>query len=471
MGDEVAVDAAGEHEHRDLRSSAISPASCSSSPIAAIDIRLRGGRVKVASATASLPFDGPVGHAVDATDVLARRIPLSSTLWAARGGDRCDVCWWSRWLRRAACSAACGGDDDDASGTTQAARRGLDGRANRAGRARARCQRRIRSRSRSRSSTSTASRTSSTTCASTRRRPTEAFIDDINENGGINGRMIDAVFKTHCPIPGSRTELAEHLHRRQPKTTRCSRSSARSSTSPATRSSASRVSTRRCSITHGLSQSWIDEAPPGLLLTPDITAERRLERDHVVAGQRRRRSTARRSRCSPTDDDEGPHRGHGRSRARRHGRRARGRTVSSTITGTDTSAAQAQLDSFIEKWKTEDVDTIIILGETTSAKQFVEKIKQQIPDVQLVVDTDGCSRAGAATCSERARTRIRTRASSPPKAKPAPSTRRVKRPSAAARSTRARPARRCPGPNEIVPGPNGKRNRRLRRGRATPASR
>ena len=29
-----------------------------------------------------------------------------------------------------------------------------------------------------------------------------AFIDDINDNGGINGRMIEPVFKTHCPIPG-----------------------------------------------------------------------------------------------------------------------------------------------------------------------------------------------------------------------------------------------------------------------------
>ena len=32
----------------------------------------------------------------------------------------------------------------------------------------------------------------------------------------------------------------------------------------------------RGSITHGLNQPWIDEAPPGLLLSPDITAERRL---------------------------------------------------------------------------------------------------------------------------------------------------------------------------------------------------
>ena len=32
----------------------------------------------------------------------------------------------------------------------------------------------------------------------------------------------------------------------------------------------------RVLITHGLTQPWIDEAPPGLLLSPDITAERRL---------------------------------------------------------------------------------------------------------------------------------------------------------------------------------------------------
>jgi hypothetical protein len=58
-----------------------------------------------------------------------------------------------------------------------------------------------------------------------------------------------------------------------------------------------------------------------------------------------------------------------------------------SITGTDTTAAQGQLDSFIERWKSEKVDALIILGETTSAKQFVEKIKDAMPDVQLVVDT------------------------------------------------------------------------------------
>jgi ABC-type branched-subunit amino acid transport system substrate-binding protein len=29
----------------------------------------------------------------------------------------------------------------------------------------------------------------------------QAFIDDINERGGIHGRKIEAVFHTFCPIP------------------------------------------------------------------------------------------------------------------------------------------------------------------------------------------------------------------------------------------------------------------------------
>jgi hypothetical protein len=64
-----------------------------------------------------------------------------------------------------------------------------------------------------------------------------------------------------------------------------------------------------------------------------------------------------------------------------------GSTAVLSITGTDTTAAQGQLDSFIEKWKTENVDTIFIAGLNVSAKQFVEKIKQDMPDVTLITDS------------------------------------------------------------------------------------
>ena len=65
-----------------------------------------------------------------------------------------------------------------------------------------------------------------------------------------------------------------------------------------------------------------------------------------------------------------------------------GSTAILTITGTDTTAAQAQLDSFIEKWKTEGVNMVFMSGNDASAKQFAETIKAAMPKVQLVTDTD-----------------------------------------------------------------------------------
>ena len=102
----------------------------------------------------------------------------------------------------------------------------------------------------------------------------------------------------------------------------CSRSWESSSTSPATRSCVSRGITTRVLITHGVSQAWIDDAPPGLLLTPDITAERRidvivslLESEGELDGRKVAVLAARGQR--------GAHRVHGRTGARRGRCRAR----------------------------------------------------------------------------------------------------------------------------------------------------
>ena len=59
-----------------------------------------------------------------------------------------------------------------------------------------------------------------------------------------------------------------------------------------------------------------------------------------------------------------------------------------SITTEDTSAAQSQLDAFIEKWKSEKVDTIFMAGLGVSADQFVQKVKDAMPDVQLITDAD-----------------------------------------------------------------------------------
>src|SRR5262249_22114847 len=64
-----------------------------------------------------------------------------------------------------------------------------------------------------------------------------------------------------------------------------------------------------------------------------------------------------------------------------------GTTAYVTINGADTTAAQSQLDSFIERWNSEGVNALFITGQNAVTKQFVEKIKKQMPDVTLLTDT------------------------------------------------------------------------------------
>jgi hypothetical protein len=63
-----------------------------------------------------------------------------------------------------------------------------------------------------------------------------------------------------------------------------------------------------------------------------------------------------------------------------------GTTGTLTITGTDTTAAQSQLDSFIEKWKAEGVDTFILVGQVVVAKNYVTKLKDAFPKATLIAD-------------------------------------------------------------------------------------
>ena len=65
-----------------------------------------------------------------------------------------------------------------------------------------------------------------------------------------------------------------------------------------------------------------------------------------------------------------------------------GSTAILNITGTDTTAAQAQVDSFVEKWKSEGVNMVFLAGNLVSAKQFAESIKAGLPKATLVTDTD-----------------------------------------------------------------------------------
>ncbi len=210
----------------------------------------------------------------------------------------------------------------------------------------------------------------------------QAYIDDINEHGGINGRKIVPVFKTVCPVPfdlsiAACTSLTEDSH---------VFAVIGSLYDPA--GDARQCFTKQHNtvlITDGVTQDMIDKSPPGLLLTGNITPDRRLnvimalvKKRHILEGKKvgvltDSSSTSRvKSVVTPTLDAIGVQ---------------QGSEAVLSISGLDTQVAQSQLDSFIERWKTEHVNALILVGQAPSSKQFVTKVKAAIPDMLLISDT------------------------------------------------------------------------------------
>jgi ABC-type branched-subunit amino acid transport system substrate-binding protein len=213
----------------------------------------------------------------------------------------------------------------------------------------------------------------------------KVFVDNINKTGGINGRKIIPVYEKYPPIPGGQpnplsicTSLTEDdkvfavvgvfidfTGQGQECVTK---------------------EHHLIHIGHELDQPWIDASPGGLMLTPDATKETvaaaivsllsstgRLKGKTVaVVGDKNNESRVN-NVILP---------------ALKKAKAKTGSTAILNITGTDTTAAQAQVDSFIEKWKTEGVNMVFMAGNNVSAKQFAESIKKGMPKVQLVTDTD-----------------------------------------------------------------------------------
>jgi hypothetical protein len=216
-----------------------------------------------------------------------------------------------------------------------------------------------------------------------------AFINDINEKGGINGRKIKAVYKMICPLqPAAAVSACTSF-------TDDSRVFAVIGTMYDPTGDAQLCVTKQHKtvlITDGLSQEMIGKAPPGLLITPGITSDRQLEvimslvkSHHILDGKTvavltETTATARvDSVVLPTLKSMGVE---------------QGAEAVLSISGADTTNAQSQLDSFIEKWKTEHVNALILVGSAASSKQFVDKVKAAIPDMQLVADTTSVEAGG-----------------------------------------------------------------------------
>ncbi len=209
----------------------------------------------------------------------------------------------------------------------------------------------------------------------------DAFIDDINAHGGVAGRRIVPVYHTFCPIVPAPalalcTQFTEDDHvfavlgdfvdltgQAQPCIAK---------------------QHKTVLITIDLTQAIIDSAPPGMILTFDKNQERivsvtldLLARTHTLDGKKVAvlgEATTQQSVKSllvPGLKKMGVD---------------LGTTAILTISGADTTAASAQLQSFVEKWKTEGVDTVFLSGLQVSAQQFVPDLVKRMPGVQLIAD-------------------------------------------------------------------------------------
>jgi ABC-type branched-subunit amino acid transport system substrate-binding protein len=217
----------------------------------------------------------------------------------------------------------------------------------------------------------------------------QAFIDDLNAKGGIAGRKIIPDYKTFCPIVPAPalalcTSFTEDDHvfavlgdfvdltgQAQPCIAK---------------------QHKTILITFNLTKAEIDAGPPGLMLTFNAVQERRvaitldlLKKEQTLKGKTvavlGEATTAEsvKNILVPGLKDMGV---------------KLGSTAILTISGADTTAASSQLDSFVEKWKTEGVDTVFLSGLQVSAQQFVPQLVKDMPGVQLIADNNTVSQYG-----------------------------------------------------------------------------
>ena len=216
----------------------------------------------------------------------------------------------------------------------------------------------------------------------------QIFIDDVNAKGGINGRKFVPVYKTYCPINNTTeltacTSLTEDDH---------VFAAIGSFYDPSGDAQLCFTKQHKTPIIADSLTDPLAGKTPGLMLTPDIAPERRLS---VIMALLKSKGTLTGKKVATVSDSSN----HPRAKsvvdpALKDLGVERGTDAVLSITGSDTTAAQAQLDSFIERWKSDGTNALVLVGQDVASKQFVEKIKAAIPNMLLVADNTSILDAG-----------------------------------------------------------------------------
>ncbi len=210
------------------------------------------------------------------------------------------------------------------------------------------------------------------------------FINDINKRGGINGRKIVPVFHRFCPIPDAQRLASICTKFTEDDKVFAVIGNLFDQTGNAQTCMAKRHKTPL--FAYMLTQEIIDKSPPGLIVYPGATPERitsvltRLLQENKSAIEGKKIGIlAESSRSKTVENSVEP--------ALKSLGIETGSTAVLQITNDDTTAAQSQLDSFIERWKGEGTNALFVSGTLVASKQFVEKVRKEMPDVTLLTDS------------------------------------------------------------------------------------
>jgi hypothetical protein len=209
------------------------------------------------------------------------------------------------------------------------------------------------------------------------------FINNVNQHGGIDGKQIVPVYHTFCPI-GSTGALTECTQFTEDDHVFAVIGTFVDFSGDAQTCLAKDHNTPL--MTFQLSQAIENQSPPGMIIEPGFVPERV---DGVLMSLLDKQGTLNGKKVAILGEQDTTNTiNSALVPALQKYNVQTGSTAILNITGTDTSAAQEQLDSFIEKWKTEHVDAVFVSGTQVLANQFIDKVVAGLPGVVLITDTD-----------------------------------------------------------------------------------
>jgi len=209
------------------------------------------------------------------------------------------------------------------------------------------------------------------------------FINNVNQHGGVDGKQLVPVYHTFCPI-GSTGALTECTQFTEDDHVFAVIGTFVDFSGDAQTCLAKDHNTPL--MTFQLSQAIMNQSPPGMIIEPGFVPERV---DGVLMSLLDKQGTLTGKKVAILGEQDTQNSINAALvPALQKYNVQTGSTAVLNITGTDTSAAQEQLDSFIEKWKTEHVNAVFVSGTQVLANQFIDKVVAGLPGVTLVTDTD-----------------------------------------------------------------------------------